>query len=213
MFLFLNKKSTFKKGFTLIEIIVSLAIFSIVSVIAVGALLKIIDANKKSQSLKTAINNVSFVLESMSRELRVGTNYYCTKTNFTLSSGASLPSRLGCSADVQDWIIAFYSSNTASNGAGGNCHLVYAYRFANGTIEKAEQTTCSDSLSNSSFHPVISKDVKFSKASLAVNVSPVGSFIEKQSYALIHLVGYVGGKENVQTHFDVQTSISQRLTD
>ena len=82
MFFLKNKKriSSQKKiagGFTLVEMIVSVAIFTIVAFVAVGALLKVIDANKKSQSLKTSINNLNFALESLSREMRVGSNYTC----------------------------------------------------------------------------------------------------------------------------------------
>ena len=65
-------------GFTLIEIIVSMAVFIVVAVIAVGAFLKILDANKQSQALETAMNNADFALDSMSRDLRVGYGYTCS---------------------------------------------------------------------------------------------------------------------------------------
>ena len=80
----MNKKSTTffpktntRRGFTLIEIIVSLMIFSIVVLVALSALVKIIDANKKAQTLQDSVINLSFTLESMSREMRSGSDYYC----------------------------------------------------------------------------------------------------------------------------------------
>ena len=206
----INKNS--KKGFTLIEIIVSLAIFSIVALVAVGALIKIVDANKKAQSLKTAINNINYALEAMSRDIRAGTNYYCVATNFSLANNASLPNKSGCQALDKNWIIALYSSKEKSNGAGGFCHLIYVYRFANETIEKAEQKNCGDAIDNSSFYPIISSDITFDHAVTTVNVSSVTDQV--QSYVFFHLKGYSGsGKQSVQTSFDIQTSISQNLSD
>jgi len=42
------------KGFSLIEILVSIAIFSVVMVTAAGALLATIDANHKAQAIQLA---------------------------------------------------------------------------------------------------------------------------------------------------------------
>ena len=79
-----NKNKNNNKGFTLIEMIVSIAIFMIVALVAVGAFLKIIDLNNKSHTLKDSINNINFALDLMSRELRVGSNYYCPTSPFYL---------------------------------------------------------------------------------------------------------------------------------
>jgi prepilin-type N-terminal cleavage/methylation domain-containing protein len=65
----------FKKGFTLVELIVSLGIFVIVVFIAVSSLLVLVDLDAKAQSLKSVVNNLNYALESMTREIRVGDNY------------------------------------------------------------------------------------------------------------------------------------------
>src|SRR3989344_3450237 len=65
------------RGFTLIEMMVSTSIFIMVMVVAAGAILSISSANRKSQATKVAIDNLSFALESMSRHIRVGTDYSC----------------------------------------------------------------------------------------------------------------------------------------
>jgi prepilin-type N-terminal cleavage/methylation domain-containing protein len=64
-----------KQGFSLIEIMVSLAIFAIVVVVATGALLTTIDATKKAQATQTVLTNLNLALEGMTREIRVGSNY------------------------------------------------------------------------------------------------------------------------------------------
>jgi len=63
------------KGFTLIEIIVSVAIFVIVMTIAIGAVLSAVDANRKAQSISAVINNLNIAVEGMVRDLRTGKNY------------------------------------------------------------------------------------------------------------------------------------------
>jgi prepilin-type N-terminal cleavage/methylation domain-containing protein len=94
-------KNLFKKlkiynrssGFTLIEMIVAVSIFTIVVFISIGSLLSISDANKKSNSLRTVMDNLNFAMENMSRSIRTGDNYLCNgvgncpsgKDNFTFT--------------------------------------------------------------------------------------------------------------------------------
>ncbi len=68
-------------GFTLIEMIVSLAIFSIIVTMTIGALLVLITSNQKLQSEQSVMANLSFALDSMTREIRTGTSYYCDDAN------------------------------------------------------------------------------------------------------------------------------------
>lgn len=75
-----NKNST--KGFTLIEMMVALSLFTIVVTIAVGAFLSLIGSSKGVQSEQSVMATLTFVLDSMSREIRTGTEYYCSNTNF-----------------------------------------------------------------------------------------------------------------------------------
>lgn len=63
-----------KEGFTLIELIVSVALFTIILTVALGSLLMVIDANRQAKSIKLVVNNLNLAMEGMSRELRVGSN-------------------------------------------------------------------------------------------------------------------------------------------
>jgi prepilin-type N-terminal cleavage/methylation domain-containing protein len=78
-----------KRGFTLIELMVSVTIFSIVMVISMGALLSISGADKKAESIKTVMNNLSFALDSMSRSIRTGTLYHCGSGNSDCVNGST----------------------------------------------------------------------------------------------------------------------------
>lgn len=64
-----------KKGFTLIEIMTSVALFAVVMTISMGSIISVMSANRKAESLKSVIDNLNLAVESMSRELRFGTNY------------------------------------------------------------------------------------------------------------------------------------------
>ncbi len=215
-----DKQKNGQNGFTLIEMIVSIAIFIVVALIAVGALLKVIDANHKSQSLKTSINNLNYALEAMSRELRVGTRYHC-EIDYTSSSGDSLPAQpcgwtsFSSANTGTQWQITFKTSHIVTGGAGGcpsSYPLIFAYRFNNGTIEKAEKKACNDVINgggNIAFYPVISPDIHFDLATVKV----VAGDSSKTSYAQFRFKGYSGLKEKTKTYFDLQTTVSQRLPD
>ena len=69
-------------GFTLIEMIVSIALFSVVMMVAVGALLSLTGANKKAQALQSVMNNLNISVDSMVRNIRMGRNYHCGAGNF-----------------------------------------------------------------------------------------------------------------------------------
>lgn len=64
-------------GYTLIELIVAIGLFSIVSTLASGAYLVMIGVNRQAQAISTGIDNLSFALETMTREIRTGTGYGC----------------------------------------------------------------------------------------------------------------------------------------
>lgn len=90
-------------GFTLIEMIVSLAIFSIIVTITIGALLVLIASNQKLQGEQSVMTNLAFALDSMTREIRTGTNFYCVEAasysqsgpNNAFDSGFDLDSDIG----------------------------------------------------------------------------------------------------------------------
>lgn len=63
-----------QKGYTLIEVLVSITLFSLVLVVALGSILTIIDANKKARTLTAVMNNINFSVETMTRAIKTGVN-------------------------------------------------------------------------------------------------------------------------------------------
>lgn len=74
----LNKaKVSSQKGFTLIEMLVAVGLFSVVMLVAVSAILSIIGNNKKAQGINNVVNNLNFAIESMVRDMKTGYLYRC----------------------------------------------------------------------------------------------------------------------------------------
>ncbi len=63
------------RGFTLVEMIVAIALFAIVMVVCVGALLSLVTANRKAQALQSVMNNLNIALDGMARSVRMGNDY------------------------------------------------------------------------------------------------------------------------------------------
>lgn len=198
-------------GFTLIEIIVALGLFAVVGVVAVGTIMRVVDANKKAQTLRLTVDNINFTLESMSRELRVGTSYHCRDDAADTGglTDASTLSPQACDVADRPQLVAFKSSRV--DPIDTSCQLINVYRFRPDNVssptryfvEKAEQSECNGALI---FDPLISDEIVVLDYRLSVS---------EQAYPLLFLriIGYSGKREIQRTSFDVQATISQRLLD
>ncbi len=82
----INKK-IYENGFTLVEMIVASAIFISVMLVAVTSLLTIINANRKSHDLRNVIDNVTFAIESISKDAQGAKQFVCGDVNFAFTSG------------------------------------------------------------------------------------------------------------------------------
>ena len=66
-----------RRGFTLIEMTVSLGLFTIIMFIATSAFLSIVNTDRKARSVRIAADNLNIALEDMSRRIKTGNTYYC----------------------------------------------------------------------------------------------------------------------------------------
>ncbi len=73
-------------GFTLIEMLVSVGLFTSVITVALMALLNIKALQAKSSAFRTINNNLNFAVELMSREIRTGKDYCINGNNCTATS-------------------------------------------------------------------------------------------------------------------------------
>lgn len=77
------------RGYTLLELIVSVGIFSVVMLAASAAYLSLINLDRNARATTDVVTNLSFVIDSMTREMRAGDDYRCNQspTVFNCSGG------------------------------------------------------------------------------------------------------------------------------
>jgi type II secretory pathway pseudopilin PulG len=173
----------------LIEIMVSLSIFTLIAVSTTAALLSIMDANNKSQSMRAVMDNLSVTVESMSRALRVGTNFSC---NF--NSGYTDFSTCGSGTNV----VSFQPQNTSAAGDR------IVYKFENNAIVRYKASSPSS--------PTILTSADVSVTNLTFYVLGAGK-CDGQPRMLITINGKAGGTLSPQSTFVIQTTVSQRQID
>lgn len=71
---FINKS---EEGFSLVEALVAVSIFSLAVSLVLGVLLFFVSMNRYSQARNFVVENLSFAMESMTREIRFGHTYHC----------------------------------------------------------------------------------------------------------------------------------------
>lgn len=186
----MNKNSELQKGFTLIEMIVSVGIFSVVMLVGITALLSVIDLNKKNQSLKVAVNNINLAMENMSRDIRTGTDYHCGTTgDITLpldcSSGEDLMAFEGVSGD---------DSTFADQ---------IVYRLNNGNIQRSSN-------GGEDFLNITASDINITNLMFYVQGAEFGDGLQPR---VVIIVSGSAGSGGAAFDFNLQTTVSQRNLD
>ena len=106
------------RGFTIVEMMVSLALFTIVMTIAAGAFLSLIGGSGQLQSEQTIMTSLNFAMDSMTREIRTGTRYYCGDDLNPAIDDATLSLTRNCPRG-EDGISFVESGSSLSNGSTG----------------------------------------------------------------------------------------------
>lgn len=110
-----NKRE--KSGFTLLEIIIAVALFAVVAVVALGALLTSTTANRKSKTERIALDNIGFALDDITYNVRFGKVYDCAITA-TPTDGECLLGSDSLSLLVAAGTPVIYRFNGSAFGAG-----------------------------------------------------------------------------------------------
>ena len=78
-----SNKTTSSSGFTLVEMLVAVALFTIVMLVAISSLISMLAASKKAQTVQTVVDNLNITIDSMARSIRIGTMYHCGSAPYT----------------------------------------------------------------------------------------------------------------------------------
>lgn len=194
------KKNKFTGGYTIIETMIAVSVFLIVVVMGIGALLNVHLINKKSQSMRSIMDSLSFAMEDMSRNIRTGYNYHC------IGSASNLDQPEDCINGQGQGIAFECGDNIACDTNEPNDQWVYLisggklFRSTSGDIvnDIKTQMTPDEIVLDEGTH----------------NFSVIGSAVGdgQQPLVIIRLVGEITNK-GVNTPFSLQTAVSQRLID
>ena len=203
-----------QKGFTLVEVMIAVGLFVVVMVFGIGSVLSTNSAHKKSQSQRAINDNLSFVIEDMSRNIRLGSNYRC-------------PIGLGSINPVDDY--SFEVSTIDAQGQDcveGNEGLSLSFDPMNANFDDPSDTT--DQMGYVIFNDAIYKTSASTydgSVHTFIRVTPPEVVIDEfksgftvigtespgtQPRVIVRLSGTVTYK-NITTPFDIQTTLSQRL--
>jgi prepilin-type N-terminal cleavage/methylation domain-containing protein len=189
---------TKKRGFTLIELLVSVAIFSIVMVMALGSLLALSAADRKAETLKSAIDNLTFGLDSMSRAIRTGYGYHC-------GSGGTLAAPQDCNGTG-----ANYLTFTGSDGK----RVYYQLDTTTSVCGQAGTIGCIERSSDgATWLPITSPDLVIQNYGYLFHVvgAPTGDNVQPKVIMTINATVTVSTNQTTSVH--MQTTVTQRIYD
>jgi prepilin-type N-terminal cleavage/methylation domain-containing protein len=191
----LNKTQK-NKAFTLIELMIATSLFTIIMLMGVGSLIIASDGARASQKLRIAVDNVNFAMESMTRELRTGSYYFC--------GGSMVNEAVHDCAISSSNIITF----TPQYVDGGPTRIGY-YRneIGDGTFTLKR---CEDNPSPNSCPDIVSSNVDVQKLEFYVTGSDLLDNIQPSVHILMS--GFVKTKSG-STPFTLQSMSSQRSTE
>lgn len=182
------KINTNKRGYTLVELIVSVALFTVIVFISLGSLIAVFGSNRRAWSTKTVVDNLNLTLEGMVRTIRYGDTYHC-------GSGGTLTLPQDCA----------FGDNFLALQFEGATHI---YKLENGAIKFSKDGGINFTSLTSPTETVIEL-LRFN----VYNTAPAGpGNSNPQPYVLINIAGYVGGGQ-AKSNFSVQTIASQRKVD
>jgi type II secretion system protein J len=191
------------RGFTLIEMMVAVSIFAIVMMVGVGALLSLVQINKRAQAVNSVMNNLNSALESMSRSIRVGTNYYCA-TSATPPSPTVLATTQDCpgtTGNPAGILLAFESPS----GDPANVNDQVVYRLNGNQLERSLSSGA-----NGSWVALTAPEVTITSFNFYVIGAPRGDFLQPR--VLMRIIG-TANVPGGSTSFSIQASVVQRLLD
>lgn len=174
-----------KSGFTLVELMVSVSIFSLVMVICMGSIITVLDANRKSQNMRAVMDNLNSSLEGMTRTIRFGTNYHCGST--------------GTLTQPLDCVNGNSSLTTLSSGG-----VSTTYSLSGGRIIRSE---------GGNNYYVTSPDIVVQSLTFYVLGSAPYPGNLSQPRVIVSVSGYSGTDLDTRSSFSLQTTMSQRKID
>jgi prepilin-type N-terminal cleavage/methylation domain-containing protein len=194
-----------QSGFTLIEMLVSLALFTIVATISVGTLLVLINGNSKVVGEQSVMTGLTFALDSMSREIRTGTDYFCGSIVQVTGNAVT-----GSSTNVSNCTsgnVGLSFREAGESITGGSSQGRIAYYFDNNMMYRK--------IGTGTPVPIIGDDIRVTSARFVVTGSEklTANLTDKLQPTVTLVLTAVASSSDNTTPFTVQTTVTQRALD
>lgn len=188
------------RGFTLVEMIVAVALFAVVMLVCVSSLLALVGANKKVHALQSVMDNLNVTLDGMVRDVRMGSTYDGT-TGGGCTGGASGKDCSGGSTR--------FSFQPYGNGPSGY-PTVYQLNSATHQLERSKN--------NGPFTAVTSSEITIESMLFYVVGSARGCAVSPCDLTQPKVVIVIKGTAPIQNSatkstFHIQVTAVQRLLD
>lgn len=200
-------------GFTLVEILVALMIFTFVMTIGLATLTVANSSSKKATAIKTAIDNIQYSMEVFTRSARLGNTYTCLSAN---PSSISLSTSTGSNCSNSGGGVAFFLVDPTVSPSQTDVYAYYLDNISNPDIGRIYRCIVRNpviqpplypmTMSNSCA-PLTSDDINVKTFDIVVDGATPGD--NKQPSIAIKISGEVNTSEG-STEFYLQTFVSQR---
>lgn len=189
------------QGFSLIELLVSMALFIVVLTMGIGALLVLINANVKAQNTQESVSNIQFALDSMSREIRTGFAFYC-------SNGVETTGGMNIHRDCNKgtYLSIIEGGKSLTKGVN-NRRIAYRFNSSAGSIERKVGTGSWVRLTS----PTI--DITSMHFNVANSSTKSNDGNSLQPNVTIFIEGVVAGVGDTSSEFMLQTTVTKRVLD
>lgn len=196
------RNTSTQAGFSLVEVLVSLGLFAVTVTISVGALLVLINANANTQNTQILMNNLSAMLDSMVRDIRTGTYYYCGVSMSVYDVGDS-----DTSDCVNGSTFVFTESGGSLTGVTGG-RVGFRRSVVDG-VGVAQRK-----IGTGNWTDISPPDVDVTSLSFVVtNTDSDITSNEESPMVTIYLSGTVSGVTGNDSLFELQTTITQQSLD
>lgn len=199
------------KGFTIIETMISISIFLVVIMIGVDSLLNASLLNQKSKDRRTAIDNLTFMMDDISRNIRTGYHIRCISNTFVPLEAQGITGNTPRSCEAGGGAVVFENANgipPETSDQHTEDQWVYKIESSDGGANFDVFKSIDGAVT---FVKLNSDDVKLTGTSGFV-VFGADQLDKQQPLITIKLVGKVTTKGQVSS-FSLQTTVSQRSLD
>ena len=204
-------------GFTLIEMLVSVALFSVVMVVALGALLSMSVATRKAEAINSAVNNLGAAIDSMSRAVRTGFNYHCGSSNMSTWPALSAPQNCTFTGVPPPAGPQPFFAYTAFDGTS---EITYCLSNPNDNTSCNTSTTCTGGtcsilrqVNGGTLTTMTAPEVNITSLAFYAEGTLVGSADNMQPKVTMVVSGIVSVTATQSSKFNIQTTVTQRVYD